>query len=191
MGLQKDVGLLGLRLVAGGLLAGHGAQKLFGAFEGPGLEGTRGSMEKLGLKPGDKWAVAAGMGEFGSGVLTVLGFLSPAGPLGIFGPMMVASRTAHAGKPIWVTAGGPELPVLYMTVGGALALMGPGGFSLDRLFGVKLPTPVVVLIAAAVAGGTAMALLTRETPPPQQPAQQPPAAGSTDSAATSPSRSSA
>ena len=35
-----NLALLTLRLTTGGLLAGHGAQKLFGAFGGPGLEGT-------------------------------------------------------------------------------------------------------------------------------------------------------
>jgi putative oxidoreductase len=170
--LKRDVGLLSLRLVAGGLLAGHGAQKLFGLFEGPGLEGTRGAMEGLGMRPSEKWALAAGLGEFGSGVLTALGFLNPAGPLGIFGPMMVATRTAHANKPIWVTAGGAELPVMYMAVGGALALTGPGRFSLDHLFGVRLPAPLVALMAAAVAGGTAMALLGREVQSEQVPQGQ-------------------
>jgi len=29
-----------VRLAQGSLMAGHGAQKLFGAFGGPGLEGT-------------------------------------------------------------------------------------------------------------------------------------------------------
>ena len=35
-----DLGIMTLRLGAGGLIAGHGAQKLFGAFGGHGLAGT-------------------------------------------------------------------------------------------------------------------------------------------------------
>ncbi|MGH3579688.1 MAG: DoxX family membrane protein, partial [Mycobacterium sp.] len=53
---MKDLGLLALRVTTGGLLAGHGAQKLFGTFGGHGLEGTGGFMESLGLKPGQRWA---------------------------------------------------------------------------------------------------------------------------------------
>jgi putative oxidoreductase len=41
-----------LRVVLEGLLAGHGAQKRFGSFNGLGLEGTSGFMEMLGLRPG-------------------------------------------------------------------------------------------------------------------------------------------
>ncbi|TMD43848.1 MAG: DoxX family protein, partial [Chloroflexi bacterium] len=33
-GVTRDLGLLVLRLAVGGLLAGHGSQKLFGWFEG-------------------------------------------------------------------------------------------------------------------------------------------------------------
>jgi putative oxidoreductase len=44
---MKDAGLLAVRAVGGALLAGHGAQKLFGAFEGPGLRGTATGMEML------------------------------------------------------------------------------------------------------------------------------------------------
>ena len=61
-----------LRVAEGSLLAGHGAQKLFGSFEGSGLQGTSGFMEMLGLRPGRPWAVLAGLSEFGGGVLTVL-----------------------------------------------------------------------------------------------------------------------
>ncbi len=49
---MRDLGLTVMRGVTGGLMAGHGAQKLFGAFEGPGLQGTAGFMEMLGLRPG-------------------------------------------------------------------------------------------------------------------------------------------
>src|SRR5687767_13895981 len=64
-GRMADLGLLGLRLTAGGLLAGHGAQKLFGKFGGYGLEGTAGWLESIGLRPGKPWATLAGASEFG------------------------------------------------------------------------------------------------------------------------------
>ncbi len=47
-----------VRLAQGSLMAGHGAQKLFGSFGGPGLEGTSGFMEMLGMRrdaPGPTW----------------------------------------------------------------------------------------------------------------------------------------
>ena len=115
-----------LRLVQGSLLAGHGAQKLFGHFEGPGLEGTTGFMEMLGLKPGRPWAVLAGLSEFGGGVLTALGLLNPLGPLGVIGAMSMATKTAHGGRPIWATEGGAELPVTNIAASTALLLSGPG-----------------------------------------------------------------
>jgi hypothetical protein len=46
---MKDAGILAVRAVGGALLAGRGAQKLFGVFGGPGLRWTAGVMERLGL----------------------------------------------------------------------------------------------------------------------------------------------
>jgi putative oxidoreductase len=37
-----DIGLLALHVIVGVLFMGHGAQKLFGAFGGHGIEGTGG-----------------------------------------------------------------------------------------------------------------------------------------------------
>ena len=48
---MTDLARLLVRLVVGGLVAGHGAQKLFGWFGGPGPEGTAGMMEQLELRP--------------------------------------------------------------------------------------------------------------------------------------------
>ncbi len=128
-----------VRLAQGSLMAGHGAQKLFGSFGGPGLEGTSGFMEMLGMRPGRPWAYLAGLSEFGGGVLTALGLLNPLGPLGIIGSMSMATRKAHWGKPIWVTEGGAELPLLNIAVATALMIHEPDRFSLDRILGIRLP----------------------------------------------------
>lgn len=145
-----NLAALVLRAVLGGLLAGHGAQKLFGSFNGPGIEGTSGFMEMLGLRPGKPWAVLAGLSEFGGGVLTLLGLFNPIGPLGVIGAMSMATATAHKGKPIWVTEGGAELPVTNITAAMALILNGPGKYSLDSAFGIRLPRWLAPLGLAAV-----------------------------------------
>ena len=128
-----------VRVVQGTLMAGHGAQKLFGSFGGPGLEGTSGFMEMMGMRPGRPWAYMAGLSEFGGGVLTALGLLKPLGPLGVIGAMAMATRKAHWDKPIWVTEGGAELPVLNMAISTALMIREPDAFSLDRVLGIRLP----------------------------------------------------
>lgn len=151
--MLRDFGLFTLRVVAGGLLTGHGGQKLFGWFQGPGMEGTTGMMEALGLQPGKPWASLAGGSEFGGGVLTTLGFLHPLGPIVQFGPMLAATRQVHWDKPIWAQEGGPELPLTNMAIGVALASSDPGRFSLDYLLGIKVPRAVSLLVLAGVIGG--------------------------------------
>ena len=128
-----------VRVAQGSLMAGHGAQKLFGSFGGPGLEGTSGFMEMLGMRPGRPWAYLAGLSEFAGGVLTALGLLNPLGPLGVIGSMSMATRKAHWGKPIWVTEGGAELPVLNIAISTALMIREPDRYTLDRLLGIRLP----------------------------------------------------
>lgn len=136
---MKNTPALILRLTLGLLMAGHGSQKAFGWFGGPGPEGTAGLMEMLGLKPGRPWATMAMASEFGGGALTALGLLNPLGPLGIIASMSMATTKAHWGKPIWVTSGGAELPVINIVGALVLILNGPDKYSMDRLLGIKLP----------------------------------------------------
>jgi putative oxidoreductase len=171
-----DAALLVLRGVSGGLLAGHGAQKVFGAFEGPGPEGTRGMAQKLGLKPSHLWGHAAGLSELVGGGLTALGALNPVGPLTAMAPMVLATRLVHWNKPIWNSAGGAELPVVNMACFAAIALAGPGKLSVDGALGIRLPRWAVALTAAGVVGGTAYALATRAGQ--EAPAQREPQAPS-------------
>ena len=51
----------------------------------------------------------------------------------------MATRKAHWGKPIWVTEGGAELPVLNIAISTALMIREPDRYSLDRLVGIRLP----------------------------------------------------
>jgi len=161
-----NLAVLILRAVLGLLLAGHGSQKLFGHFNGPGLEGTSGFLETLGMRPGRPWAYLAGLSEFGGGVLTVLGFLNPLGPLAVIGAMAMAWATAHRGQPIWATEGGAELPLTNIAAATAIMLNGPGKYSLDRALGTRLPGWLVPLGLVAIALSVIYGV-GGEAPPPE------------------------
>ena len=161
-----------VRLAQGSLMAGHGAQKLFGSFGGPGLEGTSGFMEMLGMRPGRPWAYLAGLSEFGGGVLTALGLSNPLGPLGVIGAMSMATRKAHWGKPIWVTEGGAELPVLNIAISTALMIREPDRYSLDRVLGIRLPAWVGPLGLVGIILTVLYTELEVDEPPEQDEAQE-------------------
>lgn len=152
------IALLLLRLVTGGLLVGHGAQKLFGTFGGKGVEGTARGFEKMGLDPAEEWARMAGAAEIGGGGLTALGLLSPIGPIVTTAPMIVAWRKKHGDKPIWVNQGGAELPLTNLTIATALILAGPGAISIDGVLGIKTPWWLSLLAVVGTATGIAIAL---------------------------------
>jgi putative oxidoreductase len=165
MEMGYDVALLILRLVVGLLMAGHGAQKLFGWFGGGGLAATAGWLRQARLRPAAFWALMAGLSEFGGGLLFTLGLLSPLGELGIIAAMIMAIVKGHWGKGIWATKGGIELPLTYLIVALALAFTGPGAFSFDALLGIALPQPLTFLAGlAAVIVGVAAALLGQARP---------------------------
>src|SRR5437879_7174350 len=71
-----DLGVLALRLVLGAVFLGHGAQKAFGAFGGPGFAGATGFVGSLGFRPPRVWAALAVGGELVAGFLFLLGLLS-------------------------------------------------------------------------------------------------------------------
>jgi putative oxidoreductase len=149
---MRDATLLGARLVVGGYLAVHGAQKLFGAFGGPGLDKVGATFDRIGLTPGKPMAALAGATELGGGVLTAAGAGHPAGPLAIMGAMAVASATHRKNGPL-AAKGGFELPLTNLVAAAALAVAGPGRIRL----GPSLPRR---LTAAATVGGGALAAVS-------------------------------
>jgi putative oxidoreductase len=120
------------------------------------------------MHPPRQWALLSGLSEFGGGVLTALGALSPLGPLGIMGAMSMATAKVPWGKPIWNAAGGAELPVTNMAAAAALAMAGPGRYSLDRMLGIRLPRWIGLLGLVAIGISVGRATQPVEESPAQQ-----------------------
>jgi putative oxidoreductase len=124
-------GLLFLRLVVGGTMFSHGAQKLFGWFGGGGPRGTAGFFGQLGFRAPLAMAVLAGLAET-SGLLFAAGLLTPLAALGIAVVMLNAIWTVHWPKGFFNGNGGLEFPLVLFSVVVAVAAIGPGRFSIDN-----------------------------------------------------------
>jgi len=84
-----------LRVAVGVVFVIHGAQKLFGAFGGPGLKGFSGMIGGMGLRPAMAWATAVALIEFVGGIFLVLGFMTRLSALLIGVVMAVAVLFVH------------------------------------------------------------------------------------------------
>jgi putative oxidoreductase len=133
-----EIGLLVLRLVVGLGFAAHGAQKLFGLFNGYGIEGTAGMFEKLGLRPGRQHAWAAGTAELLGGLLIALGLVTPFAAAALVAVMTAAVLTVHLSKGFFNSNGGYEYNLVLAAALFALAAIGAGEWSLDNALGLDL-----------------------------------------------------
>jgi putative oxidoreductase len=124
-------GLLLLRVVVGGTMAAHGAQKLFGWFDGPGLDGVKGMLGNFGFRLPGLMALGLALTEC-AGLLFALGFLTPLAALGIVVVMLNAIALVHFKNGFWNGNGGYEFNLVLLTVAAAVAATGPGRFSVDR-----------------------------------------------------------
>ena len=157
MPAPRDLALLTGRLVLGGYLAAHGAQKLFGSFDGYGIEATSAGFDRLGLQPGGFFARVAGVSELGGGGLVALGAAQPVGPAVLAGTMAVASST-HLDNGPFSTKSGYELPLTNLATALALGVAGPGSLSFDRLTGFRLPRPLRRVIVGGAVATSALSL---------------------------------
>ena len=151
MAITLSLGLLLLRLVAGLTLAAHGAQKLFGWFGGSGFTKTTQGMQKQGFKPGWFWNSLNILGEVGGGLSLAFGFLTPLGAAGAVGSMFMAIVHVHWKHGFWNRDHGLEFPLQLLASSLALGLVGPGNYSLDELFGMNFPTPLLFGVLAVAA----------------------------------------
>jgi putative oxidoreductase len=151
-----------MRGLIGGLFIGHGTQKLFGWFDGPGLDGTSAMMEKLELRPARRHALLAGAAEAGGGLLLSLGAFTPLATMMLTGSMTTAIRKVHAPKGPWVTKGGWEYNAVLIAAVTALADHGPGSVSVDGTLLRRMHGPAWAV--ASLAGGVAGSYLAERPP---------------------------
>ena len=109
-----------MRLAVGLLFACHGAQKLFGVL---------GGQSQLG----NPKFLAAGIIEFGGGLLIALGLWAGYAAFIASGEMAVAYFTVHAPGGFWPIVNKGELAVLYCFVFLFIASHGSGACSVERL----------------------------------------------------------
>ena len=132
----QDLGLLVLRVAVGALLIGHGLQKAFGWWGGPGFGGWEESLAGMGYQHADILTYVATAGQIAAGVLLVLGLFTPlaaAGALaylvnGVLAEAMAAHEEARLSD---FLTDGHEYKLILLCAVAAIILTGPGRYGLD------------------------------------------------------------
>jgi putative oxidoreductase len=122
-----------IRLMAGGSLAFHGYQILFG-----NIEGAARFFESVGFERGLMWAVVVGLLELVCGLLLALGLLTrlAAGSILVF--LIVAIVTYHWEFGYNWEGRGIEYPLFWAIVVFHFLVCGGGPWSVDTLIGREI-----------------------------------------------------
>jgi putative oxidoreductase len=119
-----DVSLLLMRVIVGIIFAAHGAQKLFGAFGGPGLAEVVKMMGPLGY--------LVTIGEFFGGLGLIVGFLCRFSAASLIVIMIGAIAMVHGKNGFFLDKGGFEYNLALIGLLAPILLAGPGKFSIGR-----------------------------------------------------------
>ena len=122
-----------LRLVVGGVMFGHGAQKLFGWFDGKGFAATVDGFNAMGMQPGALWGGLASAGEVVGGILLILGLFTRLAALNTVIIMAVAILKVHPSSFFLPT--GMEYALTLLAASVVLFETGGGALSCDSKIG--------------------------------------------------------
>jgi putative oxidoreductase len=135
-----DLAILVVRIALAWIFIFYGSAKLFGAF--PGSGGPHGIHETAifmsqgaHLRPGEFFAVLAGVTELGGGIAMALGLCTRLAGLALFGDMVMAILTVTGAEGFNPATSGTGYQLNVAIAGLALvaALIGAGRFSVDAL----------------------------------------------------------
>jgi putative oxidoreductase len=141
---MADAGILGMRLMLGTVFTYHGSQKLFGAFDGPGIDGFAGFLASIGMPLPTLNAYMAGGAEFFGGLLLAAGVFARLASIPVTFTMLVAAFTVHGGA-FGAQNNGLEYPLTLAVFTAGIGLVGPGRLTLtNAFFALRKPqlTPV-------------------------------------------------
>jgi len=124
-----DLSMLVLRVVLGAIFLAHGGQKLFGMFNGIGLEGTAKIVEGLGFPKPYLLALAWGCVEFIGGVFLILGILARWSALAITMVVIIQLWKINLPYGFFIQNGGMEYSLLVVGSCLPVILMGGGSWS--------------------------------------------------------------
>jgi len=130
---SQNLALLVLRVALGLMMAAHGYGKV---FRGGKLAGTAGWFDSIGMKPGKLHAPLAAGSEIGSGLLLALGLLHGPAAAAMIGVMVVAGWTVHRNNGFFILNEGWEYVFIIAVAATALAILGPGDWSIDSAIGL-------------------------------------------------------
>jgi putative oxidoreductase len=155
-----NLALLVFRAGIGAVMLAHGLNHIYG---GGKIAGTGRWFESLGMRPGVLHAWLASLSEVAGGVALILGLLTPLGASAVIGTMVVAWITNHRGNGFFIFRPGEGWEyVMTLTLAGfALAILGPGEWSLDEAIGWRddlVGTTGLIIALVAGAGGAAALL---------------------------------
>lgn len=172
-----DLALLVIRLILGVIFIIHGGQKLFGWYDGPGIEGVTGMMKKFGVAHPTLLAWLVAFSEFGGGLLVLVGLLTPLAAAVTVSVMLTAVILVHGQNGFFNKDKGYEFNLSLIALGVALMLTGAGAFSIDQLLGLavplgQLPAWVIILLTIIPFGGIIATELSRQAKDASQVSQQ-------------------
>jgi len=155
-----------LRGVIGGTMVAHGVR------HGRTLDGTAQWFASIGFRQPGLQAAASAAVEIGSGAALLTGTATPVAASAVVGIMAVAARTVHLPNGFFVVSEGYEYVLNLGTASVALAALGPGRFSVDRLLGLdgRLTAAQRTALAAGLGLAAAAAQLAAFWRRPQPPA---------------------
>ena len=159
--------LLILRVMLGLTIAAHGYGKF---FTGGRIPGTAGWFDSMGMKPGKVHALMAASTEVGAGLLLAAGLLTSLAAGAIVGLMVVAGYTVHRNNGFFIVKSGWEYNFVLAVVAVAIAIAGPGQWSLDDKLDLatKLDGLVGFLLSAVLGVVAGVGLLAAFYRPPAE-----------------------
>ena len=121
---KTEVALSIVRIMLGIIFTVHGAQKVFGLFGGPGLEGFAQWAGSVGIS--STLAYAASFTELLGGLLLLTGIAAEIGGLLAIGVMLGAIYFIHGKNGFFIQNGGYEYALSLLVFSLAIVIGGPG-----------------------------------------------------------------